>query len=117
MTCSVASLWRTGRLLRAGGISLCLRFSRNESRNTGRYNRVESILGLDFLVYLLDRAFRKAGKPETFLDAAGILRGGQDGRTALHSPGEQNLSGRLVDSPGNCGDHWIVQQPGFHRVT
>src|ERR1700693_5505771 len=84
--------------------------SRNEPGNTGLHYGIKPDPQLDSFANLPHGLFRKGGDSKVLLDPAGGLRGGQEGRPALDSPGEQDLRGGLVDSPGDSGDDRIFQQ-------
>ncbi len=69
--------------------------SGNEPRNTGLYNGIKPDPRLDSLANLPHGVLRKGGDFKVLLDPAEGLRGGQEGRPALDSPGEQDLRGGL----------------------
>src|SRR6266404_6599493 len=70
--------------------------SRNEPGNAGLYNGIKSDPRLDSFANLPHGVLRKGGDFKVLLDPAGGLRGGQEGRPALDSPGEQDLRGALL---------------------
>ena len=90
--------------------------SRNEPGNAGLYNGIESDPRLDSFANLPHGVLRKGGDVNVLLDPAGGCRGGQEGRPALDSPGEQDLRGGLVDALGDSGDDRIFQQLGLATV-
>src|SRR5271169_6502630 len=90
--------------------------SRNEPGNAGLHNGIKPDPRLDSFGDLPHGVFRNGRDLKVLLDAAGSLRGGQESRPALDSPGEQNLRRGLVDSPGDGGDDRIFQQPGLHTM-
>ena len=90
--------------------------SRNKSGNAGLYNGIKPDPRLDSFANLPHGVLRKGGDFKVLLDPAGGRRGGQEGRPALDSPGEQDLRGGLVDSLGDSGDDRIFQQLGLATV-
>src|ERR1700676_1166371 len=90
--------------------------SRNEPGNAGLYNGIKPDPRLDSFADLPNGVLRKGGDFKVLLDPAEGLRGGQEGRPALYSPGEQDLRGGLVDSLGDSGDDGIFQQLGLATV-
>jgi len=87
--------------------------SRNEPGNAGLYNGIKPDPRRDSFANLPHGVLRKSGDVKVLLDPAGGLRGGQEGRPALDSPGEQDLRGGLVDALGESGDDRIFQQLGL----
>src|SRR6059058_2954354 len=79
-------------------VVLTSRSSRNESGNAGLHNGIESDPRLDSFADLPHGVLRNGGDVKVLLDPAGGLRGGQEGRPALDSPGEQDLRRGLVDA-------------------
>src|SRR5208337_3724591 len=97
-----------------GGITVSTSLSsRNEPGNTGLHHGIKPDPHIDSFANLPHGLFRKGGDFKVFLDPAGGLRGGQEGRPALDGPGEQDLRRGLVDSLGDSGNDRIFQQLGL----
>jgi len=89
---------------------------RNETWNPGRHHRVEPASDLN-LVDLVNGSFWNLREVVILASSIQSFRGGQDGRSTLDPPGEQNLRWTQRGLPGDGHNCRIFQRAGPYSMT